>query len=156
MIFRWFFDLFRPKIQSVDSLVARVGFDFDALSEWLTFNIWYKKDVKTSDEWKPSWQTLKDRAGDCEDFAVLAYACLKLMGVQEVKIFCLYPIKGSGHCICCFKSKDYWRAFDNGELWGGEEDIHILVGRALKQRNWPDGRYIETDSNGNWVTKNGG
>ncbi len=150
---QWFFSLFKPKIKTVQELISRFGGDFEALSEWLTFNIWYKVDLKSSDEWKPSFQTLKDRKGDCEDFAVLVYDYLKSYGLNDVKIICLYPSKGAGHAVCCFRMDDYWRYFDNGELKGGEIDFDILIRRILDERCWPLGRWIETDIHGNWRVK---
>ena len=148
---QWFFNLFKPKIKTVAELAERVGKSVYALGEWMEFNIWYREDKTISDEWKGSERTLADRAGDCEDFACLAHDCLKLMGVEKVKIVGLWPAKGAGHAICCFKTDRVWDFFDNGILRGGDPELPNLAHRLLSERGWGNGHFSELNEKGHFL-----
>jgi hypothetical protein len=130
----WFFNLFRPKIKTVQELADRIGNgNFEKLGYWLEQHIWYQPDQKHSDEWKPAIQTLTDRAGDCEDFAVLAYSVLKLWGVKDMKIISVHPFSGDqiGHVILAVKDKGIWYKYSNGEFMGSWTDYHEMIQQTI-------------------------
>lgn len=146
----WISYIFKPrkKIQTTHQLFEIIGSGgYYELSRWLIRNIWYRKDTSFIDEWKPSTKTLKEGKGDCEDFAIIAYEVLSLMG-YITKILCVYPVKGAGHAVCAFYDGIVWRYFSNGRLSNKikrYEDIPKTV--ALEMR-CELGHSCEADVNG--------
>lgn len=125
----WFKRLFGgDKIVTIQQLSDEVGKgNFSRLGQWLEWHIWYKPDATTADNWKKAEQTLQDEAGDCEDFAIVAYEVLHLWGVKAT-ILCAFPVKGAGHAVCAFKkdsTSEKWSCYSNGML-------HKDIGTTLK------------------------
>lgn len=85
----------------------------ESLSQWLTLNFSYQNDVG-GDNWATPEETLNKRTGDCEDFAFLTNAALKVLGYNP-KVIVLRRNK-KAHATCVFQSDGYYCWFDNTEL----------------------------------------
>ena len=85
----------------------------ESLSAWLTMNFSFQDDIG-GDNWATPEETLAKRAGDCEDFAFLTRAALKVLG-YDPKVIVLRRDK-KAHATCVFQSDGYYCWFDNTEL----------------------------------------
>lgn len=77
---------------------------------WLQENIEYVGDE--GDYWQSPEETLERGAGDCEDFAFLNDAFLRLLGYNS-RTMVLFNNDGSRHAICIFMDGDYYSFFSN-------------------------------------------
>lgn len=80
---------------------------------WLKTNILYKSDGP-KDSWSPADQTLRRKTGDCEDYAFLNIAVLKVLGFKP-QMFILSG-KDGYHAICAFVKDGTFSLFDNNRL----------------------------------------
>lgn len=85
----------------------------ESLSAWLTMNFSFQDDIG-GDNWATPQETLAKRTGDCEDFAFLTRAALKVLGYNP-KVIVLRRNK-KAHATCVFQSGGYYCWFDNTEL----------------------------------------
>lgn len=75
---------------------------------YLLSEIRYRKDTKPEHHWQPPEKTWKDKAGDCEDWAIFALECLK--STHNCNILCMYK-KDSGHATLLIKDGNKsWRS----------------------------------------------
>lgn len=82
------------------------------IKSWLQANFKYIPDKKPEDSFKTPEQTIQDKGGDCEDFAILAALILECLDYKPY-ITCVYG-KDLAHAICFFKEKDgTWSFFSN-------------------------------------------
>ncbi|MFH1046491.1 MAG: transglutaminase-like domain-containing protein [Candidatus Omnitrophota bacterium] len=81
---------------------------------WLQANITYEKDLTHQDRWSAPEETLKAKRGDCEDYAFLNEAVLRVMGLKP-QVLALGGVGGQ-HAICVFKNNDEFFWIDNAEL----------------------------------------
>lgn len=80
------------------------------LGKWISNSFTYQKEEV--DYWKTPEETVKDKGGDCEDFAILAKKILKDLGYEPHLVVLRTTLKA--HAICVFKEKNgTWSAFDN-------------------------------------------
>ena len=101
-------------ISTVDELVEFCHKDPEEISLWITFNIKYVSDQEKwgmEDYWQSPTETLTQNkegkyTGDCEDYAILAYACMKKLGYKP-KIFIMYE-KQNAHAVCLVRYKRAW------------------------------------------------
>lgn len=77
----------------------------ETLSKWLKSNIHYESDRTGDDNWQAPHETLAKKAGDCEDYAILAQALLSEIGIPSQIIMVVYGkgYKGKAHALCVFK-----------------------------------------------------
>jgi len=85
----------------------------DKYAMWLAKNIKYKADA-AGDIWSSPKETLDRLYGDCEDYALLSAAVLRVLG-YESKIMVL-GTSGQDHAICVFEKDGHYLWFDNNEL----------------------------------------
>ncbi len=93
--------------------------DFDAIRDWVAYNIEYKLDEDVhgvTDYWQTPEETLDLRTGDCEDFAILLCTLLRAYGIGKEHIYIAIGVdnKGYGHA---FLIEDWyldgeWRAIE--------------------------------------------
>ena len=94
----------------------------EEISRWLKNNIVYKKDWELHgkyDYWQTPKETIILGAGDCEDFAFLAQALLKKIGINSsvIAIYFKEENKILGHAICIFpKNGPYYNYFSGSNL----------------------------------------
>lgn len=88
------------------------------LTDFLQKNYTYQAEKGLRDHWKTPEETIKDKGGDCEDFAILTLSYLKQWGynshmvlLQSRKLF------GFGHAVTVFELfNGEWAVFDNQYL----------------------------------------
>ena len=89
----------------------------EQLSSWMQNNLVYQQEG-LSDNWKTPQQTIKDKGGDCEDFAILARAVLSDLRIESQLIYIRYSLFESRHVICIYKtSEGTYTVFDNQYLY---------------------------------------
>jgi len=89
----------------------------EKLSAWLRRNIRYVTDKEkhgVKDHWQTAGETLRDRTGDCDDFAILARAVLRLQG-YNAKLLSVTQWVGyrrdlkKSHMVCAVEIEGvYW------------------------------------------------
>jgi len=97
----------------LNTLIVNSITSLEPYLEWLSKNIIYQKDGKR-DAWAYPEETLKIKRADCEDFAFLNEAVLRVMG-YEVQVLAMGGF-GGHHAFCLFKEKDYYSWIDNSKL----------------------------------------
>lgn len=110
------------------------------LSRWMINSLTYQADKVGVDYWKTPEETLIEKGGDCEDFAILAMTILKDLG-YEAHLVILFPREGdSGHAVCVFKykGKDRYGVIDNQYLldywlYNTPADIFKLYSKEYSQ-----------------------
>jgi hypothetical protein len=84
----------------------------------------YIPDKTKEDEWKPPEKTVKDRGGDCEDYAILTDYILEDLGYKNSMIIAIYG-PGLAHGICWFQDKDgTWSFFSTGTDGNGNNRFY--------------------------------
>ena len=92
--------------------------NYDALCTWIHTHLRYREDRTKADEWKDPPVTLQDRAGDCEDLALVALDVLKLWDVKDAFLLGVAPVsRNGGHVVCFFRDTPLsnWRYFSNDD-----------------------------------------
>ena len=82
---------------------------------WLKKNFEYRKD-ENGDIWAQPQETLAKQFGDCEDFAFLNAAALRVFGYKPTVFGLGGGIRTTGHAICAFKKNGKYLVFDNNNL----------------------------------------
>ncbi|MFC1590459.1 transglutaminase-like domain-containing protein [Candidatus Omnitrophota bacterium] len=95
---------------------------FEDYVKWMQKNIGYQRDGD-SDIWSSPEETLERKYGDCEDFAFLNAAVLRIFGYRaKVLVMAMLPeVKAVGsakgdHAICVFEKNGRYYWLDNHEL----------------------------------------
>lgn len=109
------------------------------LSRWMIANLQYQDEE--IDYWKTPEETLFDKGGDCEDFAILSMTILRDLGYEAHFVALLPREEGkAGHAICIFKYKgqDRYGVIDNQYLldywqYNTPEDLFKLYSKEYKQ-----------------------
>ncbi len=103
------------------------------ISGWLRSNVVYRVDEEVYGK-KDYWQTPKETiilgSGDCEDFAFLAQALLKEIGIDSSVIAIQYSkgFEKKGHAICVFPKKGPYIYFSAHRLYKTEKrEISDLI-----------------------------
>lgn len=81
--------------------------------KWLKQNIEYRKDSE-GDRWSRPEETIEKAFGDCEDYAFLNAAFLRVLGYKAQVL-----ATGNGkqyHAICVFQYNGFYVWFDNSEI----------------------------------------
>jgi len=107
LIFCWFNIVYA--ISTVDELIKYCKESPEKISEWISNNIKYKDDMVVWDKedyYQSPSETLNLKTGDCEDYAILAYACLKKLGYKP-RLLVMTTVT-EAHCICIFVYKKKW------------------------------------------------
>ncbi len=106
---------------------------------WLNSNIKYTSDG-SAEYWREPEQMFNDRAGDCEDFSILAvYCCLKGGYPSNVVINMFEdpenPLKKQGHAVGVYKDKGQYYIIGNtnGKMSGPYKSYHA-AGRTLSEK----------------------
>lgn len=107
----------------------------ESLSIWLKANITYQIEKEGEDYWKKSFETVRDKSGDCEDFSFLVDKILSDLG-YETKVIAVYlkiNEKIEGHAICLIKENNKYTFFSNQYYFNKEfDDIYTLL-----ENNYP-------------------
>ena len=79
----------------------------NAVATLLRDEFTFKRDEELfgeTDHWQSPEEFLKRKAGDCEDYALLAQAILRLNGI-EAYVVSLFGREGYAHTVCVFKDE---------------------------------------------------
>jgi len=97
----------------VDLIAADNIRSLSEYADWLEEKIEYRRDGD-QDVWLSSNETLSRKYGDCEDYAFLNAAVLRVLGYNPRVL----AVGGSGesHAICVFQKAGKYMWFDNAEL----------------------------------------
>jgi len=115
----------------------------EALACWLSNNFRYE--LKLTDAWQTPEETMKLKKGDCDDFALLAQAVLKGLGIKSDVVIIKFRGLNVLHAVCIWKDKaGSYNFISNCELTRtGKADIQQAIAKF-----YPDvERIIYTDSN---------
>ena len=82
-------------------------------ARWLQNNVRYQNDL-SGNTWSEPDEFLNKRAGDCEDYASLTSAVLRVFGYQP-RFLALKRV-GAAHAICTFEKDGYYFWFDNAVM----------------------------------------
>lgn len=99
------------------------------IMKWLKRNIKYRSDLDAHGQesyWQTPEETMVLRAGDCEDYAFLAQAMLKQIGVDSTVISVVHGSKffdNGAHALCVFPSKNPKGVFSNYRLYTSADNI---------------------------------
>ncbi len=74
------------------------------LSTWLQKDFKYEYDI--TNHWKSPKETIKDKTGDCEDFALLSRYILRKKGYRVYLVGIYYKYQNMGHVITVIRHKD--------------------------------------------------
>jgi predicted transglutaminase-like cysteine proteinase len=127
----------RPRLidsRVVDLIMTNKIRTLDDYAAWMAANLSYKQD-QVNDRWEPPESMLKSRKGDCEDFAFLTAAVLRVLGFEP---HFLALVKNSKtHAICTFQKDNYFVWFDNAKLHRTEaRSLEAFAGLLTKQFNY--------------------
>lgn len=113
------------------------------LEKWLKNNFTYQSEE--TDYWKTPKETLKDKGGDCEDFAIFNKYILKDLGYKAHLIILTKDEDKTAHAICVFIEKDHtFSAFDNTTYVNAfENSLKALMYKHYKR--W-DNVYSATEN----------
>ena len=82
-------------------------------AQWLEENIKYERD-REGDNWLTAEEMLQKKYGDCEDFAFLNKAVLRVLGYQP-KVLIVFRLFRS-HALCVFIENGHYTLIDNAKL----------------------------------------
>ena len=121
------------KIQTLDDYAA-----------WMAANLSYKQD-QLQDKWEPPESMLDSKKGDCEDFAFLTAAVLKVLGYEP---HFLALIKNSRtHAICAFQKDGHFVWFDNAKInRTPARSLEEFAGLLTKQFNYSHTLELNLDN----------
>jgi hypothetical protein len=113
------------------------------LAGWLAKNFRYE--LKLTDAWQTPQETVSLKKGDCDDFALLAQAVLKKLGIKSDVVIIKFRGLNVLHAICIWKDKTGLYSFiSNCKLTRtGKADIQQAIAKF-----YPDVKsIIYTDQN---------
>lgn len=119
-----------------DFLKTRDIRDIYTWRDWMAANIRYTKDFG-DDDWSAPIATLKRGFGDCEDYAILNRAVLRVLGHTAD----IYVVErwGASHAVCLFRydigGTQYWGYTDNDRFVITEEPDFKKFTRQLMDVN---------------------
>jgi hypothetical protein len=100
----------------------------------------YQEEPWWQDYWKKPHETVKDKGGDCEDFAFLVDKILSDVGYETKVIAMYYRKRRVGHAIAVIKIGNKYTWFCN--MYYGRLKYDTI--RDLLNDNYPDwGHYYE-------------
>ncbi len=100
-----------------------------ALADWLQEEFNYR--LEFPDKWQTPEETISSRAGDCEDFALLASAFLTRLGIANDIVILKFAGLNVSHAICLWKdSNSFYNFISDRKLHHtGENDIKKAIGK---------------------------
>jgi len=106
----------QPLHEKIVDLVMRNKIkSLEDYAKWLEDNIHYQKDA-AADIWTNPEQTLQNKIGDCEEYALLNASVMQVLGYQPHFLALVKPDGRRAHAICTFKYNGYFLWFDNAKL----------------------------------------
>jgi len=122
-------------LQYIDALPSDPRQAIDAIHRWVKDAIRYEEEP--GNYWQAPQETLARGRGDCEDFAILWFASLRIHGLWPEDVRLSHINTGAGaHMICEANIDGTWWALDN------------MLSRPVKFHRPP---VYQTNEQGTWV-----
>ena len=123
---------------SLLSLIPKTVSGPQTLSDWMISTMKYQKEI--FDNWKTPKRTIRDKGGDCEDFAFLTRDVLRELGYSaHVAVMTNRKANESGHAVCIFQ-------YPNKEQFGVMDNQHLITGRWMSTAEYA--LYLYADDYG--------
>ena len=115
------------------------------LGDWLTSNFTYQGEEGKNDYWKSPKETIKDKGGDCEDFAILSKHILDKNGYKTYLIAIRYHGLDYGHIITLIKHPDntYSHFSNMYYLSKRYKNLRSLLDARFEQYKWSSASYVK-------------
>lgn len=112
----------------------------EALYRWMTRNINYVRDPWNIERIQSPDVTLTQKAGDCDDHAILSAALLQSLGIQTGFRIVSRTGRNYDHIYTVFRSPDGWKSFDTTVAkYPGFEFNETLIKKSKHlMNNMPD------------------
>jgi len=140
----------------------------DSISGYLITYYKYESDIKqfdVEDYWQTAEEMIKNKRGDCEDFAILVQAILKELDIESQLIGLWWEekdftttYKWYAHMIVVFQDENDKYSFMDNQIYIASEKETIEELFEFFTDNWyeyvvynSDGTEIETVRNENWI-----
>jgi len=81
----------------------------EELSRWMSANLTYQAEGPGEDNWQSPEETLNNKGGDCEDFAILVQKVLKDLNIDSQLVYVGLPTMG--HMTCFYRTSTGKLAF---------------------------------------------
>ncbi|AIY90474.1 TPA_asm: hypothetical protein GacPV1_gp13 [Geoglobus acetivorans pleomorphic virus 1] len=105
--------------------------------EWVEANIKYREDTKDpypgNEYWQSPYETIKDRAGDCEDMAILECAYYRYFGYEAYIAAVNTELNIPDHAICIVKIKsptEFLPVLGKVDYYKIGDEYYLLVDNA--------------------------
>jgi len=126
----------------------------DQLSSWMRETLVYQSEKGGRDYWKTPQETIQDKGGDCEDFAILAQAVLSDLRIESHLLYIYYSLFDNRHVICIYQTfSGTYNVFDNQYL----TETPYTTRRELLNHlypTWKRSAYCDKNKNYNsWIYK---
>ena len=86
-----------------------------AVNDWVNLRFVYVHDRRKRgqrDYWQSPRESLSAGGGDCEDFAILKFFTLRMLGWTDVRLV-VVTTEGKAHAVCVTFLKGKWLVLDN-------------------------------------------
>lgn len=125
--------------------------DAQDLQMWLRGNFIYQKDVNPEDSWKSVIQTLSDRGGDCEDFAVLTSKIFTELLTWNQILVLEFSDRETRHAITVFKEPDGTLSYFDNQYY---KPIHADKIETLLNKAFPSWSFAQVTNSTGGVRRN--
>jgi transglutaminase-like putative cysteine protease len=128
-IFILFSNTYAYNIQTVDDLAL-----------WLSSEFTYQ--AEKGDHWKYPSETIADKGGDCEDFAILVQDVLRELGIKSHIFIIIHNNRKNAHAMTMFKDRNgYIHYFSNNKYY---KTRHKELSKVLYDFYGDSWNYIRT------------
>ncbi len=123
-----------------------------AIAQWMKKNLDFKEDQAifgTEDYWQSAQEILKRKAGDCEDYAILAKALLDELGMESY-VISFYGPNDYAHTIVLFKDKGGYNVMNEDRLYHyHSKTVEEALSRVHPEWTW--GGVAEIRAHRGWL-----
>ncbi|MDZ7692057.1 MAG: transglutaminase-like domain-containing protein [Balneolaceae bacterium] len=127
-----------PDLRNIDRIA-------DALYRWITRNINYVRDPWNIERIQSPDVTLRQKAGDCDDHAILSAALLQTLGIQTGFRIVSRTGRTYDHIYTVFRSPQGWKSFDTtvAKYPGFQFDERLIKKSKHLPNRMPEGLGID-------------
>ncbi|MEL7832795.1 transglutaminase-like domain-containing protein [Fodinibius sp. Rm-B-1B1-1] len=127
-----------PDLRNVDQIAG-------AIYKWITKNINYVRDPWNIERIQSPDVTIRQKAGDCDDHAILSAALLQSLGIQTGFRIVSRTGRTYDHIYTVFRSPEGWKSFDTtvAKYPGFRFDERLIKKSKHLPNRMPDGLGID-------------
>ncbi|WP_440999797.1 transglutaminase-like domain-containing protein [Fodinibius sp. SL11] len=127
-----------PDLRNVDQIA-------DSIYKWMTRNINYVRDPWNIERIQSPDITLRQKAGDCDDHAVLSAALLQSLGIQTGFRIVSRTGRNYDHIYAVYRSPQGWKSFDTtiAKYPGFEFDESLIKKSRHLPNSMPEGLGVD-------------